>query len=51
MLIYQVMAIILEEGRDEMNEDKGRSQAHINVSEGYTELDVLPILQGIYLSS
>ena len=45
--ILQVIAILQEEIRDEMNDERGQRQTHINVSEGYTELGVLPILQGI----
>ena len=41
-----MIAILLEESRDEMNTERGQSQTHINVSQGYTELSVLPVLQG-----
>ena len=42
------MAILLEESRDEAMQERGQSKTHISVSEGYTELDVLPFLQGLY---
>lgn len=41
----QVVAILLEESRDEAMQERGQSKTHISVSEGYTELDVLPFLQ------
>ncbi|XP_053408789.1 cytoplasmic dynein 2 intermediate chain 1-like isoform X3 [Mercenaria mercenaria] len=41
----QVIAILLEEGKEEETGSKSQSQTHINVSEGYTRLEVLPILQ------
>ena len=40
------MAILLEESRDEAVQERGQSKTHINVSEGYTEIECLPILQG-----
>lgn len=45
----QVIAMLLEEGKDEEEGAKGRSQTHINVSEGYTELELLNILKGRYV--
>lgn len=45
---FQVIAILLEESKEEETGSKGQNQTHINVSEGYTQLDILPILQGKY---
>ncbi|WAR04840.1 DC2I1-like protein [Mya arenaria] len=42
----QVIAILLEEGKENESGHQGRSQTHIAVSEGYTQIDLLPILQG-----
>jgi len=44
--IPQVVAILLEEGKEDEDRGQGRNQTHINVSEGYTQLDLLPLLQG-----
>ncbi|XP_052255415.1 cytoplasmic dynein 2 intermediate chain 1-like isoform X4 [Dreissena polymorpha] len=48
----QVIAILLEEEKDQESGSsaagRGR-QTHITVSEGYTQIDLLPILQGRYV--
>ena len=49
--IPQVVAILLEEGKEDEDRGQGRNQTHINVSEGYTQLDLLPLLQGELLGT
>jgi len=42
----QVIAILLEEGKDDLQSGQGHNQSHIAVSEGYTQIDTIPILEG-----
>ncbi|KAL4229411.1 WD repeat-containing protein 60 [Mactra antiquata] len=42
----QVIAILLEEGKEDESKSTGQSKTDISTSEGYTQLDILPILQG-----
>ena len=41
--------MLLEESKDEEGDQLGKHKSHIAISEGYTNLEVLPILAGNYI--
>ena len=45
-MFVQVISVLLEEEKEQQSIERGGSKSHMNISDSYSQIDLLPILEG-----